>query len=941
MRTHQKQAASWNARAMAVLLAAALAACGGQAPSTPAAQAKAAPVMVVADASQLAVTGITKVGATRVGRTVFDYVFRVSFRNNGSEALSAIHATLTAAGAGATIVDATVAFDAIGGGASASPADTITIRQDRSLPFDAAALVWRITASSTPPTLPGILLDGAPDSPAADAIPEYQAARTEADLASALDANGAAYYRTQLEAVIADNATVGQVNAALNSVAARLVWSMRMNRVVTLQVPDPGSLAALMQVAAALTALPGIESASVSFLPVPDELPPSIDPALALSAQSPILNHLGARMPPVWNARAAFAGGGEPELMVIDYFGQGNPTQLVSAASGANPSAFDCVATPEHPNPCTHGYHVIGIAAGSFGGSGPLGLVTGSLARALPLTVIDITRVHSGPPIDQIAVMRMRIAERVRANPDGKFVLNISLGARFRGTVQSDAFAWRIWARGIRLSNSDALFDWDNHVFTVASAGNATRQDARFNSRWSAAALLPEMISAESGAPVPPLTNTLVVEARDTGVIPTGVLPTCNAPYSNVNGDVGAIGGYVNGVYSFTSPDTFDLKNGTSMATPQVAGLVASMIAIRPQWPLADIKYRIESVRTREDTCVGSAPMIDAYAAVLALDSSLDDAPVRTALLKPGATAVLPAQQFTYAEALRFLQEFFPQYYGGNARPDTPDYSRFDLNGDGFTGGPRQAPFQLRFSRANVPFTPVELPAYPRGPVLPTPLNEAAVSDFAILCYYVQSAMMSDADRAAFDGQLAQISAQNPTLPRVSCAERAVTLRVNASNPNWTGLPAVITLANFVRPFPATFAGNSATCTNQGALPGERGAPLFSLEVPAALPIFAALDVAGMPSPLNGGAINRRNCSSFFATSGSQVWINATGRAVFGFGTGFVSDWEYQVRYTNGGPAGTGKKCTVGSVGNANFFFAAFENPSCTHEDAIIGIIRQ
>lgn len=98
----------------------------------------------------LKVVSLTKVSETRVGRTVFDYTFKVSVRNTGSSAYENVVLTLTAAGAGATVIDGRLALGSIAAGAELSPGDTVTIRQDRTLVFDAAALIWLIEGTALP-----------------------------------------------------------------------------------------------------------------------------------------------------------------------------------------------------------------------------------------------------------------------------------------------------------------------------------------------------------------------------------------------------------------------------------------------------------------------------------------------------------------------------------------------------------------------------------------------------------------------------------------------------------------------------------------------------------------------------------------------------------------------------------------------------------------------
>lgn len=94
------------------------------------------------------VVGLTKVSETRVGRTTFDYVFRVSIANAGAERTS-VEARLTGTGPGTMVVDGLVTAAVIGAGATVTPTDTITLRHDRSVAFDAARLAWSVAGTAT------------------------------------------------------------------------------------------------------------------------------------------------------------------------------------------------------------------------------------------------------------------------------------------------------------------------------------------------------------------------------------------------------------------------------------------------------------------------------------------------------------------------------------------------------------------------------------------------------------------------------------------------------------------------------------------------------------------------------------------------------------------------------------------------------------------------
>lgn len=135
----------------AMLLAATLAACGGDDKSSaaPAARLLSGTSIAggaVAAATQFEVTALEKTGEQRVNRTTYDYTYRVSVRNNGPADAANLTATLTDAPAGTTIVSGTVTADAVAAGATVVATGQVVLRIDRTLPFNAAALVWSITA---------------------------------------------------------------------------------------------------------------------------------------------------------------------------------------------------------------------------------------------------------------------------------------------------------------------------------------------------------------------------------------------------------------------------------------------------------------------------------------------------------------------------------------------------------------------------------------------------------------------------------------------------------------------------------------------------------------------------------------------------------------------------------------------------------------------------
>ena len=100
------------------------------------------------------VTRLTLVSETRVSRTIFEYRYRVTVRNPGTSMID-VTAKLVIAPAGTQIVNGNLFVGDLFSNASATPAATITLRQDRTIAFDSKRLVWNFTGSEVPyPKLP-------------------------------------------------------------------------------------------------------------------------------------------------------------------------------------------------------------------------------------------------------------------------------------------------------------------------------------------------------------------------------------------------------------------------------------------------------------------------------------------------------------------------------------------------------------------------------------------------------------------------------------------------------------------------------------------------------------------------------------------------------------------------------------------------------------------
>ena len=147
--------------------------------------------------------------------------------------------------------------------------------------------------------------------------------------------------------------------------------------------------------------------------------------------------------------------------------------------------------------------------------------------------------------------------------------------------------------------------------------------------------------------------------------------------FSNINPDVLAVGEFIGG---------HNGEDGTSFSAPQVAGLASYLWMLSPDLknfqPISATKNAIVA-NTRDN-------FIDAYASALSLDGNItpQTAPMRLALLDLNGDG-----KFNEADVNQFLRHFYVVDGDPNtgtishiAVPDTTsDFSRYDLNGDGFT----------------------------------------------------------------------------------------------------------------------------------------------------------------------------------------------------------------------------------------------------------------
>ncbi|GGY58551.1 S8 family serine peptidase [Pseudoduganella albidiflava] len=945
-------AGRWRLAAV-FLFVAMLVACGGgtEQPKQGAARYLAAAAKAVDNPEGVVISGLQLKVERRISRTVFEYEYEVQVRNDGA-ALKDFVAQITSSGPGTTIIDGRAALASLPAGATTALNDRVVLRQDRTMPFQPASLAWHLSGSS------GIVsaLPGAPSDPALNAIVEFDSDPPFPGNEFEMDgARGAPVLRSKVVFGLVEGATVGQVNALLQSLNAEIVRSYEKTAVLEVRIADPGSLAALDDLLETLRGHPVVGFA----------LPVSLEPANALPepylGQNPpaldyVAHQLSVKAAATWNARRAVEISGRssgPVLLVADYFGNGTPADSLNAWLPAQPSHDGFLTWELNP----HGYHVLGIAAASFGpagGTSSTEAITGIYSAGPPLSV-DVTDLtfwrafcdspeRERPCSGKTTSDRLRSLLQLHANSGRKVVLNTSLGYNGpdTGLTISEADAQKeYWLLLIRGGHGNVASPLENLYFHAAAAGNRADLPARQNIGWTRAAI--------DGF----LLNTAVVENRVHLLAPP-YSPACLAANSSFGGNLSAIGANPrahpnNGVWSYGSAEGTPRRlGGTSMASPQVAGLAALFWAIRDDLTGPQLLRVMTGHAVPAPTpCRADAPVIDTYATVLAADDPeallgpMGDpakAPVRMAILDVDQDG-----EFTNDDARAFVDAFVASAGGSAFVPirtrtvagRTVDMSRFDLNAEGNVGGAGTARFNLdvdydaeRKSRYGmVRYEPVR-------PQL-VELDENAVTDFQILCYYIHSPLRRDSKGTLADlGQYLSSQGLSCIGPLVG-----VEIRIADLNTGWGGLPATIRMSQLypVSRIAFQLVGNSATCGSQGQPLGERGSPLFSNSVDANALFHGARVVTGVPYQLSSGAPNLNNCSSFFAYKAVQVdgelqplvklWANATGRTVFGF-SGPRSDWEYQVRYYSGDPElqYSDKKVSVGLVANSGVYVESFRS---------------
>jgi Subtilase family len=589
-------------------------------------------------------------------------------------------------------------------------------------------------------------LEGPLDGLAVDAIADLDLETGVPDGEITDFPNGSRLARTRLEIELADGATVGDVNALLAEVGGEIILALEHLPFLTVRIPDPGTPEALNAVVATLEAHAAVVSVDKGWFPEPTVIPSNYIPTL--DSLRPIRHLIGVRADLAWNARRAVRPAAErPTLIVPDFFGDGVPNADFGL-TGLVPADFTTGALD------THGYHVLGIATATFGAAVPCRnvmdgrpCVTGMMPEAIAARALDMTN----PAI--AAEMNTRLVRLVRDTP-GNVIVNTSLSQCGTGMCGNVTVAREYGRRWIRRLDTLGIRDRFLHVTASGNVpGKPSGTDATTISRWAAAALLRIFGFA-------PLDGVLAVD--NVALFAGGFTPACLSVTSFPGGHLAAVG---KDVFSFAGASAGTaFKTGTSMATPAVAGLAAYLWSIDPGMSIADLRSTLLATAKKissppvDPACstAAAAPVIDAYDAVLALDQASlptpTSAPVRNAILDVAGND----GRFDAADLAQYLGKYLQGFVSGTnhgppVAPTQADFSRWDLNGDGLTGGPGRYRFDLdrvgstRYGAARLSTVQQDV----EGTAVS--FDETKLTDLEVLCYYAYSSLFQGtaAERAA------------------------------------------------------------------------------------------------------------------------------------------------------------------------------------------------
>jgi len=667
----------------------------------------------------------------------------------------------------------------------------------------------------------GLLLPGNPSAPALPALFDKPPVPVqEADIDSHV-------ILTRIDLRLRDGATIGELNAALTQVGGGIISMTSGFPALTIAVPRQPSFEALQGLVDTLNLMPGIELATVGREAGPMDFPfiPSTDSnRLAQAAHL-----LPERFPAAWNASALLKGCSKLPVLVADSFGS-VPTDFASQIP-----TFTMPAAPAGPlsdYDANHGFEVARLIGAAFSTSPVPG--TNPFTQCLDFRLVQVAG------LTQRETQFAAIAQNF---PAGRFIMNYSMGYNddcyrpgnaapldcippFDSTLAppleraKDALEWKEATAGrwsdflaaTSAGNSRNAFSTDiypgmgdsryTNMLAVSALNDPTFQWVLDASLWVPSPDFPDFASLVPADPIDLAELQANVAANDvadnvlvvgsTTALPLGTLLTATpAPgaleeseFSESNPNVKAVGERM-----FNTDD-----QGTSYAAPQVAGLASYLWLLSPQLRALPPSVTAQAIVANAQTGNSASGLIDAYSTVLSLDQPGSPGSQLTPAQAPIRLAILDvdgSRAFDENDINLFLQHYFfvdsnNQPTSVESNPTNVDFGRYDLNGDGFTGGPGIAAFDLdRAQSKQFGATVYSSDVQQNIEGQTWHFNSNSLTDLQILCYYAYSPLYTgspDARKSLLDGRCGL--AVNP---------KTVTLNAGQTQ-QFTASPAIVTV---------------------------------------------------------------------------------------------------------------------------------------------------
>jgi hypothetical protein len=591
---------------------------------------------------------------------------------------------------------------------------------------------------------------------------------------------------TRLDLFLDPGATVGQLNAALIRVQGSIVTMLHNVPAVTIAIPQAVDGDALATLVGVLDAMPGVALASLAHVPAAKKLPPN--PAGDPINLNQLAHLLPARFPAAWNASLLATQGFNNEspcaarkvsVLIADEF-KGALAGAGEAQLGTETDSMPIVGLPAS-NVGLHGYEVAATLAAQFDAANPTG--------ANPFTdCLDLSGVQL------FGLSEFQSIARITASfPAGRFLLNYSEGYLDDLTCLATSCTSGLVLQELTPAAQRAFHTvtwkaltasrWDDFLTGVAAGNEKALPGTRIYPGLGVSVADSFMSIATLDQPLLAgfLSDSSLWDPKQQpppGGFPT-LLPRDLTPFNRFAQFLGAdhlgpednvlmVGAGTAGLatqdvaeaaFSDSSPDVFAVGSalvmptesveGSSFSAPQVTGLASYLWLLssgaKAHTPNFNDLNALPSSLTRQailaNTRAGNgANLIDAYATVLSMDlgqiPSLDTAPIRLALLDLNNDG-----KFDEGDVAAYLAVYLDGT-GRQVEPTAADYSRFDLNGDGFTGGSRTDRFDLdRVGSTQYGATRYDESVSQQIEGSLVSFDETKLTDLQILCYYAYSAL--------------------------------------------------------------------------------------------------------------------------------------------------------------------------------------------------------